>query len=153
MSNRGFIKTRFLIALFITLSLLPISASMIRLIADIKMDYNLVNNEIAMMDLRRILLIAYELDISEYELNFIYHNTSYSLRFVNDKLILSPGTQIYLNNIKEASFYIKNGCLYLKYINYENREYEENIGFQKGFYLPEFSFDYDGDDGSNNDLS
>lgn len=144
-----FIKTRFLVALFITLSLFPLSSLMVKLIANIKMDYDLVNSEMSLMDLRRILLIAYDLEISEYELNFVYHDTNYVLRFINDKLVLSPGTQIYLNDIKEASFYTKNNCLYLRYVNNENQEYEKNIGTKEGFHLSELSDN--NDDGSRDD--
>ena len=64
-------------------------------------------------------------------------------------MILSPGTQIYLNDIKEASFYTKNGCLYLRYVNNDNKEYEKNIGSAKSFHLPELSNNYD--DGTRDD--
>lgn len=147
--SAGFIKTRFLIALLITLSILPLCTSMVRLLGNVNMDYDLVNSELSMMDLRRILLIAYDLEINEYELNFTYHNSPYNLRLINDKLILSPGTQIYLNDIKEASFYTKNGCLYLRYVNNDNKEYEKIIGSAKSFHLPEFSNNYD--DGTRDD--
>lgn len=147
--SAGFIKTRFLIALLITLSILPLCTSMVRLLGNVNMDYDLVNSELSMMDLRRILLIAYDLEINEYELNFTYHNSPYNLRLINDKLILSPGTQIYLNDIKEASFYTKNDCLYLRYVNNDDKEYEKNIGSAKSFHLPELSNNYD--DGTRDD--
>ena len=152
MSNKGFIKSRYLIALLITLSVLPITTSTIRLLASVNLDYNLINNEMALMDLRRILLIAYDLSISDYQLDFIYHNDNYTLRYVNDKLILSPGTQIFLNDIKEANFYSKNGCLYLRYVTNDNKEYERNIGTEKGFHLDELSDNYDDDNRDDHDL-
>ncbi len=152
MSNKGFIKSRYLIALLITLSILPISSTIFRLLSFINPDYNLVNNEIALMDLRRILLIAYDLQISDYQIDFIYHNDNYRLYYVNDKLILSPGTQIYLNDIKEANFFVKNGCLYLRYVTNDNKEYERNIGTEKGFHLDELSDNYDDGDRDDYDL-
>ena len=152
MSNKGFIKSRYLIALLITLSILPLTTSMLRLMASVNLDYNLVNNEIALMDLRRILLIAYDLQISDYQLDFIYHNDNYTLRYINDKLILSPGTQIFLNDIKEANFYSKNGYLYLRYVTNDNKEYERNIGTEKGFHLDELSDNYDDDNRDDYDL-
>lgn len=152
MSSNGFIKSRFLIALLITLSILPICSITVRLLANVNVDYNLVNNEMALMDLRRILLIAYDLNISDYELNFIYHNDNYCLRYINDKLVLSPGTQIYLNDIKEANFITKNGCLYLRYVTNDNKEYERNIGTEKGFHLDELPDNYDDGDRDDYDL-
>ncbi len=152
MSNKGFIKSRYLIALLITLSILPIATSIIRLVASINLDYNLINNEMALMDLRRILLIAYDLQISDYQVDFIYHNDNYTLRYINDKLVLSPGTQIFLNDIKEANFYSKNGCLYLRYVTNDNKEYERNIGTEKGFHLDELYDNYDNGDRDDYDL-
>ena len=141
-NNRGF-ATRSLIALLITLSILPLAVSIMAYCASLKQNYNLVNSEIALMDLRRIMLISYDLCVNDNQLDFIYHNEEYHLVYVNDKLILTPGTQIILNNIKEASFYEKNDSIYLRYIDDDNKEYKRNIGSAKRFYIDDFSFDND----------
>ena len=52
--NNGFTYGRTLIALLITLSILPLALSIFNLVANLKPDYNLVNNELALLDLRRI---------------------------------------------------------------------------------------------------
>ncbi len=136
--NNGFTYGRTLIALLITLSILPLALSIFNLVANLKPDYNLVNNELALLDLRRILLIAYDLKINDYNLEFTYHNETYNLYYVNDKLILTPGTQIYLNDIKEACFSCENNVLYLDYITNNNKEYKSVIGKEKGFYIDDF---------------
>lgn len=141
-NNKGF-ATRSLMALLITLSILPLAVSIITYCASLKQNYNLINSEIALMDLRRIMLISYDMEINENQLDFIYHNEEYHLVYINDKLILTPGTQIILNNIKEVSFYEKNDSIYLKYIDEDNKEYERNIGSAKRFYIDNFSFDND----------
>ena len=139
MSNRrGFIHTRTIIALFITLSVLPLTLLVFRFVANMHFDYRLPSSEIAFMDLRRILLLAYDMDVSSDELNFIYHNDNYSLRLVNNKLILRPGTQIYIDGIEMVNFYTKNSSIYVYYIDEKGREYERNIGSQKRFYLNDF---------------
>ncbi len=141
-NNKGF-ATRNLIALLITLSILPLAVSIITYCASLKQNYNLINSEIALIDLRRIMLISYDIEINDNQLDFIYHNEDYHLVYINDKLILTPGTQIILNNIKEVSFYEINDAIYLKYIDEDNKEYERNIGSAKRFYIDDFSFDND----------
>ena len=139
--RRGFIYTRALVALLITMSLLPLAVTVFRFTADLDFDYDLVNSELALMDLRRVLLLAYDLDVSAHELNFVYHDDNYSLKVINDKLILQPGTQIYLNGVDEVNFYRKNGCLYLSYKNKEGKEIERNIGKETGIHLDGLSVD------------
>ena len=115
-NNRGFIYTRTMIAILIVLTILPILISAYSLIAKYNIDYNLLSNEISIMDLRRVLLLAYDIKINSHEMHFIYHNENYVLRLSNNKLVLQPGTQIYLNDIKEINFNTKNGSIYLTYI-------------------------------------
>ena len=150
MSNeKGFIHTRTLIALLITLSILPIIVNAYKIVGNFKFNYDYATNEMTLMDLRRVLLLAYDLKINEHELNFIYHNENYVLRLVNEKLILQPGTQIYLDHLNEINFYVDNECLYLRYITTEGKEYVKNIAKAKGIYLADFLSDddqYDDDD-------
>ncbi len=138
-NNRGFIYTRTVITILIVLTILPILISAYSLIAKYNIDYNLLSNEISIMDLRRVLLLAYDIKINSHEMRFIYHNENYVLHLSNNKLILQPGTQIYLNDIKEINFNTKNGSIYLTYITNKGKEYEKNIGKEKGLYLADFS--------------
>lgn len=78
---------RTLIALLITLTILPLAISVFSFAGNFTFNYNLANNEMALMDLRRVMLIAYDMEVSDYELNFIYHNDNYTLRYLNNKLI------------------------------------------------------------------
>lgn len=129
---------RTLIALLITLSILPLAVSSFRLVGNYEFNYNYVNNEIALMDLRRVMLLAYDIEVNDYEVNFIYHNDNYSLRYVNNKLLLQPGSQMYLNGIIDLNFTIENGCIYVNYVNEDGKEYKSNIGKEKGIYLDDF---------------
>lgn len=147
--RNGFVLTRTLVALFITVTILPLALTTFIYCANLDCDYNLVNNELALMDLRRVLLISYDIEVNEHELNFLYHNDNYSLSLINEKLILQPGTQIYLNDIDDVSFYTKSGSIYLAYSS-KGKEYERNIGKEKGIYLDDFSND-DGELSEHND--
>ena len=135
--NRGITYGRTLIALLITLTILPLAISIFSFVANIKPNYNLLN-ELALIDLRRRLLIAYDLNIEENRLEFINNGETNYLYYVNDKLILSPGTQIYLNDVKDVYFNLENGVIYLNYITNDNKEYKSAIGKEKGFYIDDF---------------
>ncbi len=143
MSNNNGFATRSLIALLITLSILPIAVSILSYCANLKQDYDLLNSEIAFMDLRRIMLISYDIEINQYGINFIYQNKDYQVSLVNDKILLQPGTQIIVDKVKKCLFYEANDSIYLKYTDYDDNEYERNIGSAKRFYIDDFSFDDD----------
>ena len=136
--NRGFTYGRTLIALLITLTILPLLISIFSFVANIKLNYNLLNNESALIDLRRKLLIAYDLNVNDNSLEFKNNGETNYLYYVNDKLILSPGTQIYLNDVKDVYFNKENGVIYLNYITNDNEEYKSVVGKEKGFYIDDF---------------
>ena len=79
---------RNLIALFITLLLLPIALLLFRYTSNLKVDYMSLNDEIALSELREVLLLSYDLNIYEDYLAFIYQNEEYKLSLVNNKLLL-----------------------------------------------------------------
>lgn len=129
---------RNIVGLLIILSLLPLSALSFRYVADISFNYDEVNNEIAICQLRELLLIAYDIEISDSQLNFRYKNADYHLCLVNRKMLLQPGTQIYLNDIDDLHFFSKNDCIYISYEK-DNKRYERVIASQTGIYLDDFS--------------
>ena len=142
-AQRGSVNVGTLLALYITLTVLPLAVTVFRYTAELDFDYDPVNSEMALMDLRRVLFLAYDLKVCDNELEFIYHNDDYRLRLVNNRLILQPGTQIYLNDIEEVRFYTKNGSLYLAYRTDKGREYERNIAKENGIHLDDFPADND----------
>jgi len=129
---------RNLVALIIVLSLLPLCLLGFRYTAGIKFDYDEINDEIALCQLREILLISYDMHVSSNRLDFRYRNDDFRLSLVNEKLILQPGTQIFLNDIDDVSFKKSNGCIYVCYRK-ENHEYERVIAKAEGIYLDRFS--------------
>ena len=129
---------RNLIGLIITITLLPICMQAFIYTSNISFDYNEINDEIALSQLREQLLIAYDMQVTNDELSFIYKNKNYKLSFVNNKLLLQPGTQIYLNDVDDLYFNILNECIYVCYER-NNKQYERIIGKQEGIYIDDFS--------------
>ena len=130
--------TRTLIALIITLTILPISATSFSLVSKISFQYDEINDEIALNDLRNILLLGYDIELSDTEINFIYKNDEYNLSLTNNRLVLSPGYQMFLNDVDDLRFEEKNNCVYVLYQR-GNKEYERIIASTQGFYLEQFS--------------
>ncbi len=128
---------RNLLGLIITITMLPICIQAFVFTSDIDFDYNQINDEIALAQLREQLLISYDMQISNNQLNFIYKNKEYRLSLVNEKLILQPGTQIYLNDVEYLFFEERNGCIYVVYSK-NNTEYERIICKKEGIYLNNF---------------
>lgn len=129
---------RNLIGLIITITLLPICMQAFVYTSNISFDYNEINDEIALSQLREQLLIAYDMQVTNDELSFIYKNKNYKLSFVNNKLLLQPGTQIYLNDVDDLYFNILNECIYVCYER-NNKQYERIIGKQERIYIDDFS--------------
>lgn len=131
-------SSRNLVALYIVLLMLPLTLTVFNYVANVSFNYNEINDEIALNQLRNDLLFIYDLDYFYDELRFIYKDRKCSLKMRNNKLILSPGTQIYLYDVDDLYFVINNDCIY---VNYErnNKQYKRVLCFAKGLYIDNFS--------------
>lgn len=143
--RRGFISFRTIVALIITLSILPLSVYALAYSANLKFNYDEINDEIALLQLRRILLIVYDVNNNGYSLDFIYHNNNYTLSLINNRLVLQPGYQMFLDNINNLEFFEDGNSIYIRYEK-RNKEYTAPIIKQKGIYLDDFSDNYDDSD-------
>lgn len=129
---------RNLIGLIITITMLPICIEAFTFTSNIKFNYNEINDELALAQLREQMLIAYDMYVSSDEIDFIYKNKEFKLSLVNNKLILQPGTQIYLNDIDDLRFEQRNGCVYVIYER-NNKRFERVICKQERIYIDDFS--------------
>lgn len=136
--TRGFIELRSVVAIVVIMSILPIIVSILTIISSYKIDYDLVNDEISLFQLRRIMLISYDIDNNYDSLNFIYHGKNFELSTINNRLVLQPGYQVFLNNIDYAEFTYDNGLLNITYGRNGN-EKTTCIYKEKGIYIDDFS--------------
>ena len=137
------IKT--LLSLFIVCSFLPLSSLAFRYTSEIEFDYSEINDEIALYQLREILLISYDMYISSDQLSFIYQNKDFRLSLVNNKLLLQPGTQIFLDEVDNLYFDNIDNNIYIFYEK-NNKTYQRILASAKGIYLDEFSDCFVSDD-------
>ena len=129
---------RLLLALIVTMTILPLSAMSLRYAADMTFDYNEINDEIALYQLREILLIAYDMEVGSNQLFFNYQNHDFRLSEVNNMLLLQPGTQIFLNDIDSLYFYEKNDSIHLCYQR-QDKSHDTILCSSDRFYIDRFS--------------
>ena len=129
---------RCLLGLLITVTMLPICEQAFINIANIDFNYYEINDEICLSQLREMLLIAYNINVSDKEISFLYKGDDYFLSEINNKLILHPGTQIFLSDIDSLHFFIKNNCIYVSYER-NKKQYERIISKNERFYIDDFS--------------
>lgn len=130
--------TRMIVSLIIICIFMPLSTLAFRYVSEIKMDYSEINDEIALYQLREILLLNYDMYVTPEMLNFHYQDKDYRLSLVNRKLILQPGTQIFLSEIDDLYFDVKNDCIYV-YYEKNDRKHEKILAKAGGIYLDRFS--------------
>ena len=131
-------QIRNILALIILMSILPLSSLAIYYVSNISFEYNEISDEIALMQLREYLLISYDIRINNNSLSFRYKNKDFYLNFINNKLIMQPGTQIILNDIDDVYFDTNGDSFYVNYYK-KNKKYSRPIASRHGIYLDEFS--------------
>ncbi|MCH4013024.1 MAG: hypothetical protein LKE64_01640 [Solobacterium sp.] len=113
--RRGFALSDLLTTMICTAALVPIAVSCIVLLPQLSTFHEDVQDETALYQLRRIGMMAYDPAVSSDTLSFSYKDQDWQLSMVNRRLILQPGTQIFLSEIDSASFTIENGVIYCVY--------------------------------------
>ncbi len=131
-------QIRNIIGIIILITILPLSSLAFNYVSKIDFNYNDINDELALCQLREYLLISYDIKVNHYSLDFIYKNKNFNLNLVNNKLLMQPGTQIILNDIDDVYFERKGEYIYVVYTK-NNETYERIIASTKGIYLDEFS--------------
>ncbi|MDO4197738.1 MAG: hypothetical protein Q4D13_01950 [Erysipelotrichaceae bacterium] len=124
--------------LMIIVMMLNISLLAYSITGNISFDYNQINDDLSFCQLRRIMLIAYDQSLSHDSITFTYHNKEFRLSLVNSKLLLQPGTQIFLNDVESLYFIEINGCYVVRYTR-KGKEYEKVICSKSGIYIDDFS--------------
>lgn len=114
-SNKGFTLVECLLALSITsLSMVLLSTSL-PLLKRIQISRLNIEDEIALIQVRKMLLYSHDILFSQDELLFYTMGKEASLLFHEDRLVKVDGFVIYMENIPMAYFTKKKGCIYLNY--------------------------------------
>jgi len=124
MSNRkGFALVEVLVAVLTVCICIPIMVSVISLMRTSLKDRTSLQDQIALVQLRRYLAVAYDIELLSSSLTFQRQHEEMRLSVVNQNLIVQPGTQMFLINIEAALFYLEGDSVMLRYVR-DNQEYE-----------------------------
>ena len=114
-SRRGSILSEYLLVLFIFVLIIQIYNSCLILI-DKSLNYDsYIDDEVAIIQLRKTLLLSYDIENKGASLNYEYQHRNFTLSEVNNNLIIQPGTQIIIFGINNLSFYNSGNNIYIYY--------------------------------------
>ena len=124
MSNRkGFALVEVLVAILTVCICIPILVSVISLMRTSLKDRTSLQDQIALVQLRRYLAVAYNIELLPSSLTFQRQHEEMRLSVVNQNLIVQPGTQMFLMDIEAALFYLEEDSVMLRYVR-NHQEYE-----------------------------
>ena len=124
MSNRkGFALVEVLVAILTVCICIPIIVSVISLMRTSLKDRAFLQDQIALIQLRRYLAVTYEIELLPSSLTFQRQHEEMRLSVVNQNLIVQPGTQMFLMDIEAALFYLEEDSVMLRYVR-NHQEYE-----------------------------
>ena len=112
--KRAIIKEELLLYLYILILISTLIYNfLIIYIQNKDINYNLIADDLRMIQLRRLLNRASEIDFNDSFLKLKIADQDYELSFKNKRLILSPGYQVFLNNLDDLYFKKDNNYIYL----------------------------------------
>lgn len=124
MSNRkGFALVEVLVAILTVCICIPILVSVISIMRTSLKDRTSLQDQIALVQLRRYLAVAYNIELLPSSLTFQRQHEEMRLSVVNQNLIVQPGTQMFLMDIEAALFYLEEDSVMLRYVR-NHQEYE-----------------------------
>ena len=117
MSKRnGFALVEVLVAILTVCICIPILVSVISLMHTSLKDRTSLQDQIALIQLRRYLAVAYDIELQPSSLTFQRQQEEMRLSVVNQNLIVQPGTQIFLMDSETALFYLEGDSVMLRYV-------------------------------------
>lgn len=125
-SHRGIILHEAVVSIVVIIILIPILIMGLKLISSSKLYDESIQDEIKKIQLQRILVIAYDVKVENNQLFFKHNNQEKSLRYINNHVILSPGTQIFFEGVQDVEFKIDDNNIIIIFTR-NNRVYEKKF--------------------------
>ena len=122
-NRKGFALVEVLVAILTVCICIPILVSVISLMRTSLKDRTSLQDQIALVQLRRYLAVAYDIELLPSSLTFQRQHEEMRLSVVNQNLIVQPGTQMFLMDIEAALFYLEEDSVMLRYVR-NHQEYE-----------------------------
>lgn len=126
-NTRGVILIDFLLTVLIMILLVPAVMICLRSVQGTMEINEEVQDAIAEAQLRQILMIASDKKMKNGTLEFTGQDRTMRLSFVNDHLIIQPGTQIFFSAVDSGYLKTEGNLIYAVYTR-KNTTYEKVIG-------------------------
>ncbi len=114
-NSSGSVLTEFLMVLGIVCMLVPSLALSLNVLSQCDTFDEMVQDQISIAQLRRVLMISYDVFLQQDCLTYTYAYKEYVLSCKNGRLTQQPGTLIYLSEIEDAWFVQEQELIYLVY--------------------------------------
>ncbi|MCR5230586.1 MAG: hypothetical protein K6D03_10715 [Solobacterium sp.] len=124
----GYIVEQLLMTLITCSFLIPVTITVLKImIGNLEFPYDM-QDELAISQLRHIINVSRDFTSDGSSLQFTYHESNSSLSLINGKLILKPGTQIFLSDLENAVFRIDNEIITVAFSHTGHPETERILG-------------------------
>ncbi|MCI5724043.1 MAG: type II secretion system GspH family protein [Erysipelotrichaceae bacterium] len=122
-NNKGFTILEMCISILVICLCIPLLTNMISIGHRQLQFQHALQDEIAIIQLRRYLAIAYDLEVNDNQITFTRADEDMRLHVVNRNLIIQPGTYIFLDDIDHVYFYTRVNTVMMEYQR-GDQEYE-----------------------------
>lgn len=116
MENRnGFILKDLLIALCAIMIVFPLVISIAQTVSNFKLFDERIADMIALEAMKRKLVIVKDFKVYDDKISYADDDHEWTLKYDDERLYLTPGYQLILNNIDDLHFFSDDGLIFMTY--------------------------------------
>lgn len=128
MSCKGYILKDFLLGIIVFMMLFPVIVKSAEIVSGLNFVDAQLGDELSILQLRRKMIISENIVINGNSISFIIGDTEFTLKYEEHRLYLTPGYQLFLNDIDGLRFKNMDGMIFIEYEK-NNKRYERYIAF------------------------
>ena len=128
MSCKGYILKDFLLGIIVFMMLFPVVVKSAEIVSGLNFVDAQLGDELSILQLIRKMIISENIVINGNSISFIIGDTEFTLKYEEHRLYLTPGYQLFLNDIDGLRFKNMDGMIFIEYEK-NNKRYERYIAF------------------------
>ena len=125
---KGYILKDFLLGIIVFMMLFPVVVKSAEIVSGLNFVDAQLGDELSILQLRRKMIISENIVINGNSISFIIGDTEFTLKYEEHCLYLTPGYQLFLNDIDGLRFKNMDGMIFIEYEK-NNKRYERYIAF------------------------
>lgn len=123
---RGFLLGEMLVVMFVGVMMLPIITTALRILSSFAMYDPSIGDMLSMEKLKRELILAYDIDLVSNKLTFKIGEDDHVLMYDGSRLYLTPGYQLFLDDVESLCFIKEDDDIYLEYLK-DQKEFKVRL--------------------------